>query len=250
MHCLKKTVASPTLPSETDEEYTKLRTNLTRTKADLSIALSMLQKSEKAWMKVLSTAGAFSTAVAKYDGESPTLTKHLGDAAHAMGELGAKASAAGANGLTPPDAPQATLVRRVKTYLSEIAAVEAEYAKVGRSNKEYQLYKKKVTALDKKKDKVGEEKLGRNYQKLERAKADHAGVLDRIKPTMERLWAVRGEMYEALFVSYWLGVDVSLKAAGDGMALPRAFAKERQAGLVAKAAVSSEVVRMHSTDSK
>eukprot|EP00168_Porphyra_purpurea_P014467 TRINITY_DN415_c0_g1_i9.p2 TRINITY_DN415_c0_g1~~TRINITY_DN415_c0_g1_i9.p2 ORF type:complete len:168 (+),score=79.12 TRINITY_DN415_c0_g1_i9:441-944(+) len=165
-----------------------------------------------------------------------------------MGELGERAASAGPHGLTPPDAPQAALVRRVKTYVTEITAVEAEYTKVARTNKEYQLYKRKVTALDKKKDKVGEEKLGRNYEKLERAKSDHAGVLDRVKPTMERLWAVRGEMYEALFVAYWLGVDVSLKAAGDGMALPRAFAKERQAGHVAKAAASSEVARLHSDD--
>lgn len=247
MHCLKKTVAAPRLPNEGDETYTTLRSNLARTKTDIATALSLLYKSERAWMKVLSTAGAFSTAVAKYDGDSPTLAHSFGDTATSMGALGVKAAAAGEAGLTPAEAPQATLVRHVKTYLSEIDAVETEYAKVSANNKEYQLYKKKVTALDKKKEKVGEEKLKRNYEKLERAKAGHEGALASVKPTMERLWAARGEMYEALYVAYWLGVDASFKEAGDGMALPRAFAKARSTALVAKASETSEVARLHST---
>lgn len=247
MHCLKKTVAM--VPHEEDEAYNTLRTNLSRAKTDLTAAMAALDKSDRAWRKVLTTASEFSSAVAKYKGDSPTLSARLTETAAAMGKLGEKA--AGSKAAPDPESTEATLARRVKTWLAEVATVEGEYGKVSSSSREYQMYKKKVTALDKKKAKAGgkvdDDKVGRNYEKLEKAKADHDGVLEAVKTKMEKLWAAQGEMFENLFVSYWLRVENGLKAAGDGMAVPRAYARERQSAVLVRAESNSAVASIHAS---
>lgn len=248
MHCLKKTVAM--VPHEDDEAYNALRNNLSRAKTDLTAAMAALDRSDRAWRKVLTTASEFSTAVAKYQGDSPTLSSRLSETATSMGKL---AEESGSKTAAPdPESTEATLARSVKTWLAEVTAVEGEYSKVHTSNREYQMYKKKVTALDKKKAKAGgkgvdAEKVGRNYEKLEKAKADHEGVLDAVKTKMEKLWAQQGDMFEQCFLSYWLRVDNGLKAAGDGMAVPRAFARERRSAVLGRVESTSAVASIHAS---
>ncbi|KAK1867203.1 hypothetical protein I4F81_009710 [Pyropia yezoensis] len=248
MHCLKKTVAH--VPPEEDEAYNTLRANLSRAKTDLQAAMSTLEKSDRAWRKVLTTAADFSTAVAKYQGDSPTLTTRLTETAEAMKKLGDQE--AGGKSAPAPESTEAVLARRVKTWLSEVAAVESEYGKVSSSSREYQMYKKKVTALDKKKakasGKVDDDKVGRNYEKLEKAKADHDGVLESVKTKMEKLWAVQGEMFEDLFISFWLRVENGLKGADDGMAVPRAYARERKSAVLGRAQSTSAVASIHAAN--
>ncbi|GAB0490057.1 hypothetical protein MMPV_001287 [Pyropia vietnamensis] len=249
MHCLKKTVAM--VPHEDDEAYNTLRNNLSRAKTDLTAAMSALDKSDRAWRKVLTTASDFSSAVAKYQGDSPTLSSRLSETATAMGKLAEKS--AGSKSASPdPESTEAALARSVKTWLAEVASVESEYSRVHASNREFQMYKKKVTALDKKKAKSGgkgvdDEKMGRNYEKLEKAKADHEGVLEAVKTKMEKLWAQQGDMFEHCFISYWLRVDHGLKAADEGMAVPRAFARERQSAVLGRVESKSAVASIHAT---
>lgn len=250
MHCLKKTVAM--VPHEEDEAYTTLRANLSRARADLAAAASALDRSERAWRKVLITAADFSSAVAKYQGDSPTLATRLTDTAASMGALAAKAKAGNDKAAPDPATTEAALSRRVKTWLAEVAAADAECHKVASANKDYQMYKRKVTALDKKKAKaaakgggVDDAKVGRNYEKLEKAKAEHEGALDGVKARMEKLWAQQGDMFENLFVAHWLRVDNGLKAAGEGMALPRAYARERQSTVLGRVESTSAVASIH-----
>jgi len=124
-----------------------------------------------------------------------------------------------------------TIVKTIKKYLTELSALNPEYAKLADAKVEYEMYKSKTEGLEgaKKKD---AEKIERNQGKTEAAKISYEGSLDSTVVRMKALWAKRGPVLKASLTAFWLAQSGHVAQLTEDLAVPTKFAADNEAAMV------------------
>jgi hypothetical protein len=110
----------------------------------------------------------------------------------------------------------------IRGYLTEIAAIEQQYKMVTNLTTDLKMYTKKVEDLSRGKKPV-DEKLSRNMEKRENARAKYEAKVEQVVEQMRRVYERRGVVLRAAYVAFW-GLQIqSVDSMSEAVGATRSF---------------------------
>ena len=216
MHKIKK--ATTTVKGVENAEFADYRSRLENLSGYLRTSSAALNESEKAWKEVCHKQKVFADEFANRYPDKDQVRKFAKESSASSQSL-VKEFVLKTDGST---APHWQVDAVVQEYLSEIQEVAAEYKAVNDAMKEVSMYTKKVDDLQNAK-KPDENKIARNIEKLEEAKASYDSVLDRVVEEMKKVYNKRQVAMKATYVAYWSSQLRAFNLLDNSLESTRAF---------------------------
>lgn len=204
-HGMKKRMSKVTTRKKTIEgsisaAYTAAKKQLQREKKAITDAVNLIEGTESSWAAVALHLKSFAELI---ETEAPIEGPLHTPATSVVSQ--ARAFQIETTSPVPTDDPVAKMLRHVKAYIAEIHAVENDFKTVETSFTETQRYEKKVGKLSNKENKA--DKMKRNMDKLEGARAAQQSAVDAIVERMAKTSAKFEPVLQCAQTAFWLKQD-------------------------------------------
>lgn len=224
LHLIKKRIArlqQPLVNNVPNGEYADMRQRLSSIKAALKYTLSMLNSSNRIWILQIQQQRQFSErfhdAYPSTQDDTYIVAKHFADESQALYDKFVR-------DVNENAAVYLHIHSQIKTYISEIEAIEAQYGGLVAAKTETGRYQAKLDAMERGRRAVDPSRRQRNIQKLDTIREEYRRALRNIVEAQKKTYAKHPVVFKAALTAYWLSHEKHVNALVQSLEKTQSFA--------------------------